>query len=146
MAALPADKLPEPLDVVWSRFPYDDKPGEPGEVAHPALVFATFEFRPGEFSVQVAYGTSKLKTDRRPFDFRIQNFRDMQFAGLAQATRFDLDKIKFLPWDDAWFENPAPWKYDSPVIGRVLDGPAERLKNILRVRADNGMPVPLRGG
>lgn len=144
MAALPADTLPAPLDIVWSRFPYDNKPGEPGEVAHPALVFATFEYKPGLFSVQVAYGTSKLKTDRRPFDFRIQNFRHMQYAGLSQATRFDLDRIRYLMWDSDWFESPDLTKYETPVIGHLQEEPAARLRNLLRVRADNGMKVPVR--
>ncbi|WP_312139246.1 hypothetical protein [Brevundimonas sp.] len=144
MAALPAEQLPQPLDIVWAKFPYTEKPGQPGEVAHPALVFTTYEFRTGEFSIQVAFGTSKLKTEERPYDFRIQNFRDMQFAGLAQATRFDLDRIKYLPWDSDWFVSPAPQKYPSPVLGRLLDQPANRLRNILRVRHDNGMSVPYR--
>jgi len=144
VAALPAETLPEPLDIVWCRFPYDDKPGEPGEVAHPALVFSTFEYQPGLYSVQVAFGTSTLKTERRPFDFRIQNFRHMQYAGLCKATRFDLDRIKFLMWDSDWFQSPDPEKFSTPVLGRLLDEPAERLRNLLRVRADNGMKVPYR--
>lgn len=144
MAALPQDQLPEPLDIVWARFPFDEKPGVPGEKPRPGLVFSTFEIEPGRFSVQIAYGTSNLKTENRPFDFRIQNFRMMQFAGLSQATRFDLDRIKFLPWDDQWFESPNLAKYATPVIGKLLDDPAERLRNLLRVRADNDMKVPFR--
>lgn len=144
MAALPKEALPQPLDIVWARFPYSDNPGVPAQDPHPALVFSTFEYAPGLFSVQVAYGTSKLKTDTRPFDFRVQNFRVMQYAGLHQATRFDLDRVKFLMWDDAWFFSPDPEKYDTPVIGHLLDEAADRLRNILRVRADHGYKVPYR--
>ncbi|WP_312064657.1 hypothetical protein [Brevundimonas sp.] len=68
----------------------------------------------------------------------------MQYAGLAQATRFDLDRIRFLMWDSDWFQSPDLAKYDTPIIGRLQEEPAERLRNLLRVRADNGMKVPYR--
>lgn len=144
MAALTRETLPKALDIVWSRFPYEERPGMPADKPHPALVFAVFERTGGLFSVQVAYGTSNLKTDTRPFDFRIQNYRAMHYAGLHQATRFDLDRIKWLPWDSDWFQSPNAEKYPTPVIGHLIEDPIARLKNLLRVRADNDMPVPFR--
>ncbi len=99
---------------------------------------------PGLFSVQVAYGTSKLKTESRPLDLRIQNYRHMQYAGLNQATRFDLDCIKWLQWDSEWFHSPDLSKYPTPVIGKLLDEPQERLRNLLRRRLAKGMSVPVK--
>jgi hypothetical protein len=144
MAALPEAWLPRPMDVVWSRFPYAQNPGVPGAVPHPALVFSTFEREAGLFSVQVAYGTSNLKTETRPFDFRVQNFRCMQYAGLDKATRFDLDNVKFLQWDSDWFESPDPTKYPTPVIGYMLDDQKQCLRRLLAVRLDQGLKVPVR--
>lgn len=144
MGALPSETLPKPFEVVWSRFPYNQNPGVPAVDPHPALVFAVNEYQPGRYSVQVAYGTSNLKTDSRPYDFRVHNFRAMQYAGLSQATRFDLDCIKWLMWDDEWFVSPNTAVYHTPVIGCLLPDWQERLKRLLRRRAAKGLAVPIR--
>jgi hypothetical protein len=130
------------MDVVWCRFPYDEKPGVPGVTPHPGLVFAVNEYKPGLFSVRVAYGTSNLKTESRPHDLRIGNFRAMQHAGLYQATRFDLDRLKWLMWDDAWFVSPDPDKYPTPKIGSLLSDSADRLRRCIARRQKLGLPVP----
>lgn len=110
---------------------------------HPALVFAASEYQPGLWAVQVAYGTSNLKSDRN-YDFRVQNFRAMQYAGLNQATRFDLDKIKWLMWDDEWFASPNLKVYPTPVIGCLLEDRQDRLRQLLRRREAKGLSVPFK--
>jgi hypothetical protein len=130
--------------VVWSKFPYDQRPGLPAVDPHPALVFAASEYKADHWAVQVAYGTSNLKTDSRAYDFRIQNFRAMQYAGLNQATRFDLDQIKWLMWDDDWFASPNPKIYETPVIGCLLEDQQDRLRRLLRRREAKGLPLPFK--
>lgn len=144
MTALPEAWLPRPGDIVWTRFPYTQNPGKPGADPHPALVFAVYCRGEGLFSIQCAYGTSNLKTETRPYDFRISNFRAMQYAGLDKATRFDLDKIKWLQWDDAWFQSPDLSRYPTPTIGFLQEDQRVRLGNLLRYRLDQGLSVPVR--
>lgn len=142
MAAYPKDKLPNPMDIVWCRFPFDDKPGIPAVVCHPALVFATHEYKAAHYSVQVAYGTSTLKTDERPADFIVMSAVNLCYAGLAQATRFDLDRIKWLMWDDDWFIPQCKEQHDTPVIGRLPQEEIEDLRRLLKIRRSAGMSTP----
>jgi hypothetical protein len=142
MAALPEGQLPKPLSVVWCRFPYDQKPGVPGVEPHPGLVFANGRAADGRLVVQVAYGTSNVKPETRPFDFTVHNFRSMQYAGLWNPTRFDLDKLKLLLWDDQWFMSPDLAKYGTPVIGHLMSDSIAHLTHILKRRRDLGMKVP----
>jgi len=130
--------------VVWSKFPYDQKPGLPAVEPHPALVFAASEYKPGLWAIQVAYGTSNLKTEARPNDFRVTNFRAMQYAGLNQATRFDMDLIKWLMWDDDWFASPNDKVYETPIIGSLLEDQQNRLRRLLKRREAKGLPTPFK--
>lgn len=59
------------MDVVWSFFPYDENRGVPAIDPHPALVFETNEYREGEYSVKVAYGTSNVARSDRAQHFVI---------------------------------------------------------------------------
>lgn len=130
------------MDIVWCRFPYAEKPGIPALVPHPCLVFAVNEYKPDHFSVQVAFGTSTLKTDQRPADFIVMSAVNLCYAGLYQATRFDLDKIKWLMWDDEWFIPQCPERHETPVIGRLPQEEIEDLRRLLKIRASARLPTP----
>lgn len=77
----------------------------------------------GRFLVKVVYGTSKLKTDTRPFDFTIMNYAQRLICRLPQATRFDLDKVVWLPWAEEYFRaRPG----DSTPVISVLPQPLQQ--------------------
>lgn len=144
----PFETLPDPMDVVWSFFPYDDNRGVPATEPHPALVFTSFEFSPGQYAIQVAYGTSSAKPRVNPGPhFRVENYNALQFAGLNRVTTFDLGRFCFLPWTSRWFASPDPTKYATPKIGciRADGGGQDVLREVLRERERLGMRVPWRG-
>jgi hypothetical protein len=138
----PFETLPRPLDVVWSQFPYDEARGVPAIEPHPALVFETNEYRPGEYAVKVAYGTSNVTRADRAQHFVVSNWNAMQFAGLNRETFFDLGRFKWLPWTDAWFTSPDPQKYATPVIGRIVDDGIASLRYVLEQRRAAGLITP----
>ncbi|MES2326912.1 MAG: hypothetical protein V4499_06225 [Pseudomonadota bacterium] len=90
---------------------------KPGPKARPALVRAAAVLDDGTGDVEVVYGTSTLKLDSRPFDVIISKMSEMNECGLYRATRFDLDKVVWLPWDTDWFEIRSD--FFSPVIGKL---------------------------
>ena len=141
----PFETLPDPMDVVWSFFPYDEQRGVPATDPHPALVFETYEFRAGQYAVKVAYGTSSTQARKEPGPhFKVSNYNALMFAGLNRETTFDLSRFKWLPWTSRWFASPDPAKYGTPVIGCIRsDGQGQSvLKEILRERQRLGLPVP----
>jgi hypothetical protein len=70
-----------------------------------------------KFVVRVVYGSSKLKSDKRPFDFSISNYGTRLICRLPQATRFDLDQVVWLPWAKPFF---VPRENDSTPVISVL--------------------------
>jgi hypothetical protein len=117
----PASTLPAPFDVVWCHFPFIENPEQPAPKARPAIVVRTAISDPGFCpEVNVIYGTSVLKMDKRPHDFFVTNFQDKDEAGLYQASRFDLDKILWLPWAKEFFVSPGRL-YPTPVMGSLPD-------------------------
>ena len=114
----PLSTIPAPYDIVWCRFPAHDALGDPGPKPRPAIVLnCALDNDAGEGEVQLVYGTSKLKFDRRPRDFFVTNLAEMDACGLHLATRFDLDNIAWIPWAKEWFSVIAG--YQSPVIGHL---------------------------
>lgn len=117
----PASTLPAPYDIVWCAFPFDLNLDVPGPKMRPALVLQTGLSDPGFCpEARVVYGTSKLKKEERPRDLFVENYQDKYDAGLYQATRFDLDRMLWLPWAAEWFVSPGPL-YPSPVMGSLPD-------------------------
>ena len=107
--------VPAPLSIVWCSFPDHLHPDQPGPKQRPALVLsARYACTPpdGRMVVRVVYGTSKLKSDKRPHDFTIENYGSRLICRLPQATRFDLDQVLWLPWARPFFvtrgEDPTP--------------------------------------
>lgn len=78
-------------------------------------------FRDGDdYACEVAFGTKNLKIPRRlGWDLIIQNAGDMARFGLAVATRFDLDNVELLPWDEEFFDC---WSTkESPKLGSLTE-------------------------
>lgn len=80
--------------------------------------------------VQVIYGTSKPKMQQRPHDFFVMNYQEMYEAGLHEATRFDLDRILWLPWSSDFFV-PISAQYSSPVVGHLSERMVRLLGHVL---------------
>ena len=135
----PASTLPAPYDIVWCRFPEHLDLGNPGPKSRPALVMKTAvaeeRLTP---EVRVMYGTSRLKREERPFDFFVTNFRDMEEAGLYQATRFDFDRRLWLPWAEEFFAPPNA-KYRNPAIGHLSTNSMKLLEITLLQRHRRGL-------
>jgi len=86
--------------------------------------------------LEVAYGTTNLKTGLRPLDLRITNFEDLAEIGLPQATRFDLDRTIELPWCKEFF---APYKgYSTILVGKLNTKQKLRLQAIRQRRIKAG--------
>lgn len=83
--------------------------------------------------VHVIFGTSNLKKESRRYDFFVENMRDMDEAGLFQATRFDLDKHLWLPWAAEFFAPPNA-NYQNPAIGHLSENSRELLQVLLGIR------------
>ncbi|MBC2651253.1 hypothetical protein H7F50_05895 [Novosphingobium flavum] len=70
-----------------------------------------------EAEVQLIYGTTQLKLMQRRNDFFVTNAAEMDSCGLHKATRFDLDKVAWIPWASEWFD--CLTGYSSPIIGHL---------------------------
>lgn len=124
----PISTLPAPYDIVWCRFPFHESLGEPGPKPRPAIVLnSAVDAEAGEGEVQLVYGTTQTKFRQRPRDFFVTNVSEMDACGLDKATRFDLDKVAWIPWAKEWFA-VLPG-YSSPVIGH-LSSHGQRLLQI----------------
>jgi hypothetical protein len=128
----PISTLPAPYDIVWCHFPEHTSIGNPSLKPRPALVrsVATIDGERGE--VQVVYGTSKLKMMERRQDFFISNHAEMDACGLYRATRFDLDKVAWIPWAIEWFDILPD--YNSPIIGHLTAHSIKKLQTLVSYR------------
>ena len=114
----PISTLPAPYDIVWCRFPFHDSLGDPGPKPRPAIVLnIAVDADAGEGDAQLVYGTTRTKVMSRHRDFFVTNVSEMDACGLDKATRFDLDRIAWVPWAEEWYD-VLPG-YGSPVIGRL---------------------------
>lgn len=133
--------LPAPGDVVWCRFPYDERPNHPAPSGHPALVFQVVQQNSGTFSVQVAFGTSNITRAPHHLNLVIHNMRSLDHAGLQRATLFDLGRVRFLPWTSDWFH--AIGRNKTPIMGGLDIETLGRLRQILAARQNQGLAVPV---
>lgn len=114
----PPSTLPAPYDLVWCRFPLQEDLGNPGPKPRPAVVLnVAVDQDAGEGEVQLVYGTTNLKMAQRPRDCFVTNLAEMDTCGLNKATRFDLDKVAWVPWAEEWFAILPG--YTSPIIGHL---------------------------
>lgn len=140
---LPKSTVPRPLDIVWGRFPYAERPGLPGPVCHPCLVLQTNEFRPGCWSVLVVFGTSNTEREDRHLNLTVSNVSAQIKCGLNKDTLFCLGRYKRLPWSEKWF-SPPDSRWATPKIGRLPPPGPDILRETLRLRERLGLPVPPR--
>jgi len=83
--------------------------------------------------VEVTYGSSKIKPNRREVDLIIANYEEMIAAGLPQATRFDLDRNITLPWCKEFF--PCREGDSTPIVGHLAPRSVEQLERLKGIRA-----------
>lgn len=119
--AWPKSVWPKVYELVWTRFPEAESIEQPGLKPRPSLVLGVYEEEDGGALLVIAPGTTRLKLERRPFDFRVTNYAEMQACGLSFATRFDLDAIIPLPYTRDWFAPLTAAGKTTPVIGRLSD-------------------------
>lgn len=126
--------FPELGDIVWCRLP--QRPRDiPGPKPKPALVVAVMEYDDGTV-VKVAYGTSR-KLDRMltsEFAIRkVENSAAYVLAGLSYDTKFDLNNMLDLPWNDSFFCVPplAPHG-DNPKLGTLHISMMRKLESAVR--------------
>ena len=139
-AARPWGVRPHLFDICWVRFPYHGDKGRPARDMHPCLTIALGQDSE-RFWVGVVYGTSNLRLGQRDqIDAIVMAHTDLAAMGLGRATRFDFDRVMWLPWDDEYFveskSNPG-----SPVHSRATDSLIHEVKETLRVRQAMGLPA-----
>lgn len=112
---------PPSFSIAACRFPLREDPNKPGPKLRPGLIVAIRQNPNSKlFACDVAYGTKNLKIlQRGNVDIIVQHAADIDQFGLACATRFDLDRILPLPWNDAFFSfSPG---FQTPIIGRLTE-------------------------
>lgn len=126
--------LPRLFDIVWCRFPERKDPQEPAFKVRPALVRSSaIDPRRRIGLLEVAYGTTNLKIDRRRYlDLIIMNSAEVDRLGLQKATRFDLDNVVRIPWCSEYFCPPAGQM--QTIMGRLDDGAKDRLQRLRALR------------
>lgn len=112
---------PSRFDIVTGYYP-ETKPEGGALKLRPLLVTKVLKSRvTGKIAVEVAYGTTNLKTwSRSDLDVIVQNSSDLDEMGLAASTRFVLDpgNLVILPWNQ---ENFGCWSdRSSPRRGTLL--------------------------
>ncbi|GHF18151.1 hypothetical protein GCM10017044_10830 [Kordiimonas sediminis] len=111
----------------------EEYPSVPASKCRPALVRQTaVSEEGGKPEIEIVYGTSKLLKDQYPFDLFVEHVRDMNEAGLWQATRFVLGKKAWLPWSEDFFVPGVGCP--TPVIGRLPATYLKKLEIIMRFR------------
>jgi hypothetical protein len=123
--------LPQVLDIVWCRFPYDFDNLQSGQKARPVLVrqrLIDIETRRG--ALQVAYGTRNLKPEYRVLDLILMESRTLDDLGLKEATRFDLDHTVTPPWCQEFFGAPQ----GLPLVIGSLSNSAVAMTQLARLK------------
>lgn len=137
--------VPAPASIVWCEFPESEDLGRPGPKSRPALVFKAryADDPPGDrFYVLVAYGTSVTKAGDRPHDFMIGNAVVLDILRLPQATRFDLDRVLWLPWARPFFNARSGERYSTPVVSVLPEEMQRVLQWTMARREQAGLNGP----
>jgi hypothetical protein len=112
------NNIPKKGTILSCFFPMNETPDEPGPQARPALVLGTFP-SPQDRSVTkviVAYGTSRKTRSHLGFEIKIDKPEEMEQACLHRPTRFTLNRLRILTYDDAYFDFAES---GTPVIGMI---------------------------
>src|SRR6266481_9718593 len=110
---------PSAYDIVTAYYP--EGPPDPGPKLRPTLCLTVLQGKEtGAYACKVAYGTKELKIIKRSaVDLIIQHTTHVKQMGLARPTRFDLDCVATLPWNEEFF---GCWSaHQSPIIGSLTE-------------------------
>jgi hypothetical protein len=110
---------PSAYDIVTAYYPEDG--AEPGPKLRPTLCIAVLQGQTtGAYACKIIYGTKELKIIKRgAVDLIIQHTLHVKQLGLTRPTRFDLDCVATLPWNEDFF---GCWPgYQSPVLGALTE-------------------------
>jgi len=110
---------PSAYDIITAYYP--EEGADPGPKLRPTLCLTVLQGKiTGAFACKVAYGTKELKIIKRgTVDLVIQHPPHVQQLGLVRPTRFDLDCVATLPWNEEFF---GCWGgHQSPVIGSLTE-------------------------
>lgn len=111
---------PSRFDIVTCYYPEGDLK-KPGLTLRPGLVLRVLQNEQTmQYACDVAFGTKNLKlTSRQHLDLIIQNAEHLRQLGLYRATRFDLDNVVTLPWNEEFF---GCWtNRGSPVLSSLTE-------------------------
>lgn len=125
--------LPQPLDIVWCRFPTSEMPKQPGPKPRPALVRSILLSKDHtRGAVEITYGTSKYSPQAKPNDLHVCNMAEMAKCGLPQATCFMLERTIRLPWATEFFTTRDDGT--GPIIGHLPDSACMQLETLKVLR------------
>ena len=124
-------KQPVAGDLVWC-FPQDEEL-EPGPKPRPGLPMTVRRVvgTEDQFVVQVAYGTSQKVDSLYSGEFAIDRRDKVVFklSGLSFPTKFNLQNIVELPYNDCWFSiPPQPRHGQNPKLGTLHPSLMRRLR------------------
>ncbi|TBX74481.1 hypothetical protein E0I74_26980 [Rhizobium laguerreae] len=119
--------VPAAFSIVWCRFPYEERPGEPGKDLRPCLVRKSYT---AEIEVDgkklltglidTVYGTKQIDKFPPPRGFHIERKEDKQELGLVYDTVFQLDNVLKLAWTRSYFGPDKSGKlYDKRLNQRL---------------------------
>lgn len=111
--------IPSRFTIVTCYFP-EGKLHKPVPKLRPCLVTTVLQnAESGQYACEVAFGTKHLKLERRHLDLIIQHAAHLNQFNLGMATRFDLDNLATLPWNDEFF---GCWRgFSSPVLSSLTE-------------------------
>lgn len=125
---LDIDRLPEPGDIVWCRYPLRERPGTPGPHARGVLVRGVGLHEENDTGIQygsvsVSYSTGEFDSSHVGMDLIIRDRSRIIALGLHKPTRFALDTRNRLTliWCKEFFA-PSPYVVNRGIIaGRLND-------------------------
>ena len=91
--------IPTTGATMLCRFPYDERPYEPGGVLRPCIVIDPCQPTDVGAYVRVAYGAYIEKTANAGSDLSIESAQDMKACGLDEPTRFSIQRTALIPMD-----------------------------------------------
>ena len=101
--------LPQLGDILWCKFPHSENLGDPGPYPRPGIVLNVFT---ALHAVLITYGTSKVG---RIYDGEFIIDEQLDTAGLDVPTKFDLNRLQKLPFNDVWFDASPGVKIKAPL-------------------------------
>ena len=143
-----ATAAPSVYDIVWCKWPYRERPGEPGPVVRCTLVLDVRLMTDARdekewAAVTVAYGTELEKV--RPQDL-LNNLiiprTEYRALGLHKATVFKLDlgNRKRLPWAEDYFVTQGYVRSQNLIAGSLT---AKQRETFLECFRQRGLAFPL---